>query len=274
MVLERLIDPKKVKGKPWEMFFIGAAYSLIALFLSMWIFKGYVSIVMITLTVIASIPFVYRAIEQEEKKDVKIKKEKQLLKAHKKIVVAFLYLFLGFVTTFCFAFIFFPSGMVQNIFSAQIETITAVNTFTGNFANFNHLSVIFFNNIKILIFCLIFSFFYGAGAIFILTWNASVMGAAIGSSIKNSLMSVTGTSYFHLASISVMKYFLHGIPEIIAYFLAALAGGVISISITKHKLQSKAFRRTFADALYLIIIAVTILFFAAIIEVFITPKVF
>ncbi|MEA3430537.1 MAG: stage II sporulation protein M [Nanoarchaeota archaeon] len=274
MVLERLINPKTIKGKPWEMFFVGIFYSFIAIILSLWIFKGYVSIVMITLTVIASIPFVYKSIEQEEIKDEKLKKEKQLLKAHKKFILPFMYLFLGFVTTFCLVYLFFPSGMVQNIFSAQIETITSINAFTGNFLNLNTFSAIFFNNMKILIFCIIFSFFYGAGAIFILTWNASVMGVAIGSSIKNGLATITGLSYFHVAGFSIMKYFLHGIPEIIAYFIAALAGGIVSVAVTKHKLKTKAFKRTFADVVYLVMIAIVILLFAALIEVFITPNLF
>ena len=34
-------------------------------------------------------------------------------------------------------------------------------------------------------FCLLFSLIYGSGAIFILTWNASVLGTAIGNYIKS-----------------------------------------------------------------------------------------
>ena len=44
-------------------------------------------------------------------------------------------------------------------------------------------SEIFINNMGVLFLCIIFSFLYGAGAIFILTWNASVIAAAIGSFI-------------------------------------------------------------------------------------------
>ena len=86
MVLELLINPKKNQGKPWEMFFVGFVYSFIAVFLSMWIFKGHASIVMVTLTVIAAIPFVHRMIELEEEKDLAIAKEPSLLKAHSRAV--------------------------------------------------------------------------------------------------------------------------------------------------------------------------------------------
>ena len=37
------------------------------------------------------------------------------------------------------------------------------------------------------VFCVFFSFFYGAGAIFILVWNASVISAAIGSFVRSNI---------------------------------------------------------------------------------------
>ena len=100
MVLELLVNPKKVIGKPWQMFFIGFVYSFVAAFLALWIFKNYVSIVMITITVIAAIPFVRSIIKQEEEKDKEIKQEKRLLKAHSKAITVFIYLFLGFLLSF------------------------------------------------------------------------------------------------------------------------------------------------------------------------------
>ena len=70
MVLERLIDPKNIADHKWELFFIGAIYATVAAFLSLWIFKGQASIVMITLTVIASIPLVHNIIKIEERKNL------------------------------------------------------------------------------------------------------------------------------------------------------------------------------------------------------------
>ena len=88
MVLELIVNPKKVTGKPWEMFFIGAVYSSVAAFLSLWIFKNYVSIVMITLTIIASVPFMRSVINQQEEQDRKAKEELSLLKEHSKAISA------------------------------------------------------------------------------------------------------------------------------------------------------------------------------------------
>ena len=223
MVLELLINPKKATGKPWEIFLIGFVYSFIAVFLSIWIFKGYASIVMVTFTVIAALPFVHSVIEQEEKEDLTIKDETKLLKKHSKAIKMFSFLFLGFVASFCLLYLTLPSALTQNVFSSQIETIITVNPSApvGNYiSGFSTLSTIFFNNLKILFFCIAFSFFYGAGAIFILTWNASVMATAIGSFIKSRLIDVTGAAaYLQITSLGLLQYLIHGIPEIIPVIL-------------------------------------------------------
>ena len=78
MVIESLINPAKAEGRPWEMFFLGLLYASIAVFLSLWIFKDYSSLVMVFLTVFASIPVVYSLIAMEEEKDVRATSEKSL----------------------------------------------------------------------------------------------------------------------------------------------------------------------------------------------------
>jgi uncharacterized membrane protein SpoIIM required for sporulation len=273
MVLELLINPKKATGKPWEMFFIGFVYSFIAAFLALWIFKNYVSIVMITITIIASIPIVRNVISQEEEKDEVIKQEKKLLKEHGKAIMVLVYLFLGFTASFTMLYIFMPSVIVEKMFSAQLETIITIQNPTGSFiSSLGIVSKIFSNNIKILLFCITFSFFYGAGAIFILTWNASVMATAIGAFIRNNLFHAKGVfDYFQVTTVGLLKYTLHGIPEIAAYFIAALASSMISFALMKHKFMDKNFKKVLKDIISLMGIAVIILIIAAFIEVFITP---
>ncbi|MBW2966585.1 stage II sporulation protein M [Candidatus Woesearchaeota archaeon] len=273
MVLELLINPKKISGKPWEMFFVGFVYSFIAAFLALWIFKNYVSTIMITITIIASIPVVRSVIKQEEEKDVVIKQEGRLLKEHSKAIMLLVYLFLGFVFSFTLLYVFMPSVIVEKMFSAQLETIITVQAPTGNFiSSLGITSKIFFNNIKILLFCVIFSFFYGAGAIFILTWNASVMATAIGAFIRNNLFYAKGIfDYFQVTTIGLLQYTLHGIPEIAAYFVAALGSSMISFALMKHDFMDKNFKRVLRDIINLMVVAVIILIISAIIEVYITP---
>ena len=169
-----------------------------------------------------------------------------------------------------------PNTAGIEIFKIQLQTIININRITGNFTNsMTGFSMIFSNNLRILFLCVIFSFFYGAGAIYILAWNASVMGAAIGNSIRSaiakSVTSLTWLSYFSTVSTKFAAYFLHGIPEVGAFFFGGLAGGIISIAISNHDMGSGRFRKLVKDAAALCAIAVAMLVIAALIEVTISP---
>ncbi|MFH1683097.1 MAG: stage II sporulation protein M [Candidatus Woesearchaeota archaeon] len=273
MVLERLIDPKGISAF-WKMFLIGGVYAFFSIVLSYWVFQSYVSIIMVSLTAIAAVPFVYRAIEVEEGKEKKLKRF-PLLREHSKAIGSFTFLFLGFVFIFLMTYLLLPKVMVEDIFRVQIDTIITINTMpTGHFiSSLSSFVTILSNNLKIMFFCLLFSVFYGMGAIFILSWNASVMGAAIGETIRQGLSSSLGSS-FTVISTSLMGYFVHGIPEIVAYFVAGLAGGIISIAAIQEKIFSKNFFRISKGSINLIGIALLLLIISALIEVTISPLFF
>jgi len=285
-MLEMLINPKRAERKSWEMLFIGLVYASLsfllvrAVFAQDFVLAKYSGILMITFCVIFSMPFMYYIIKLEEEKDIKIQGFLRLLREHNKALKAFMWLFLGFIIAFAFWYIVLPS---DTGFRAQIETYCMIN----RPANFNEcieqygikgagkttgfltakekLVAIFTNNIYVLMFTLIFSLIFGAGAIFILAWNASVIAAAIGIFSKSELASLP---------LGVARYMIHGIPEIAAYFTGALAGGIISIAVIRHGLKSERFWSVLQDSLNLIIISVILLLIAALIEVFITPIIF
>ena len=283
MVLETILNPITAERKPWEMFFIGIVYSSIAILLSFWIFNEYTSMVMVFLTTMACVPLLYSTIKLEEKKDIIVNEERTLLKEHSKVISFLLFLFLGFALSFAVWYVFLPADLAQNTFSVQIKTITNINSgATGmTFQNLNTFTKIFFNNIKVLIFCILFAFIYGAGAIFILTWNASVIGAAIGNfvrigiSAEASMLGLAGTAkYFHIFSLGLLRYTIHGIPEIGAYFIGGLAGSIISVAVIRHDLGTKKYEKILFDSSDLIIISIVILFLAALLEVYVTPLLF
>ncbi len=286
-MLEMLINPAKAEKRPWEMFFIGAFYATISLILVKWIFSGdpvlskYTGILVVTFCVMFTIPFMYYVLKNEEEKDLRIEGFGRLLKEHNKALIYLMFLFLGFIIAFSFWYIIFADGN-QN-FRAQIETYCMINKpahFDDCVAEYGvkHISKttifstaqerivnIFANNIYVLIFTLVFSLIFGAGAIFILAWNASVISAAIG---------IFSGSTLSKLPLGIARYMIHGIPEIAAYFIGALAGGIISIAVINHDVHSEKFWVILQDSLNLVILSVVILFFAALIEVFITPALF
>ncbi len=286
-MFEMLINPAKAERKPWEMFFVGVFYASISILLVEWIFKndpvlsGAGGILVVTFTVMFSIPFMFYMFRIEETKSSQDGSSAfQMIKDHRKAIWAFMWLFVGFVIGFSFWYILLPTtGTLEQ----QLDTFCNINrpndpnckntvlvrdpnTSPTAFAtNKERMFLIFANNTYVLIFTLIFSLLFGAGVVFILAWNASVIAAAIAIFTKSDL------SYLPVA---MLRYFVHGLPEIGSYFIAALAGGMISFAVIRREIGTERFWKVLQDSLNLIILAIILLFVSALIEVFITPLFF
>ena len=265
MVLESLISVKKAEKQPEDMLPIGITYSSIAIWLAIWLFPGQASSTAILFTVIATLPILLQVFYFEEKKEARTKKIS--LKTHRQAIPFFIYLFLGLLISFTFWYVVLPEASAAKLFSTQINTISSINS-GGNLVLSEKIYSIFFNNFKVLIAAILLSILYGAGSVFIFAWNASVIAVAIGSVIKHA-----GQTSFPLFAGAFLKYIVHGIPEVTAYFLGGLAGGILSYAIVRHEYGTKKFTHTLLDSLDLIAAAVILLVLAAVIEVFVTPMI-
>jgi uncharacterized membrane protein SpoIIM required for sporulation len=284
-MLESLINPKKAERRPYEMFFVGFVYSSVAFFLFAFVFINDVSLrdvggwLIVTLTVVCCLPFMYYLIKYEEEKDIEITKSGKLIAEHTKALKALMWMFLGFVVGFGLWYIVFPEKSAA-AFNTQISTFCHINNptnvegcvqsfgndqITGKATSLGVFFQIFSNNIYVLIVTLVFSVLLGAGAIFILVWNATVIATAVGHFARGSLSSFPS---------ALFRYLFHGIPEMAAYFTAALAGGIISVAIIRKDLEGDRKWRILQDALLLLIIAILIILASAILEVYITPLFF
>lgn len=291
-MFEALINPKHAERKPWQMFFIGLLYAALSvvianfIFLKNPVFEKHISIIIVFFTVMFSIPFMFYIIKHEETKNIKIKDEKKLIKEHGKAINALLFLFLGYVIAFALLYMVMPTDIANSDFKIQIETYCSINS-PHNFDNcvsgsltakvieptaqivnlrsgMTRLSSILSNNFYVLLLSLLFSFIFGAGAIFILTWNASVIAVAIGLFSKAPFLLHQG----------FFRYMIHGLPEIAAYFTAALAGGIIGTAAIRHEFGNERFWHVLQDSFDLIILSLIILVIAGFIEVFVTPILF
>jgi len=287
-MFEMLLNPKRAERHPAEMFLVGIVYASLSILLVRWIFSqdavlsNYSGVLVVTFTVMFSLPFMYYAIKNEEQKDLEISGFGRLLVAHGRALSMFVWLFLGFIVAYSFWHILFAGS---GLFDAQVSVYCQINRPSpsafqncldqygaGNFKKTTgfitakeKVFMIFANNIYVLIFTLLFSLIFGAGAIFILSWNASVIAAAVGIFTESNLRNLP---------LGLARYLIHGIPEIAAYFTGALAGGIISVAVIRRDMAHGKFWDILQDSLNLIIIAVVILFLAALIEVFITPQLF
>ncbi len=286
-MLESIVNPKRVEKGPWKMFFVGIIYASLSLLLVKWFFSGdavlsqYSGMIVVTFAVMFSLPFMYYIIKKEEIEDEEVVGFLSVWKIHKDAIFALMWLFMGFIVAFSFWHIVLGDS---TLFNAQIETYCRINS-PGNISGcierysftktapltassvtkeLRFLSIIE-NNVYVMIFTLLLSLIFGAGAIFVLTWNASVISTAITVFTQNTIKDIP---------LGILRYMIHGFPEIAAYFVTALAGGIFGVGILRNGIHGKRFIHVLENTVILLFIALIILLIAALIEVYFTPLFF
>ncbi len=261
-----LLSAKRARRHPVEIAIVAFFYTSLSIFLSNWIFPDQASIVMVFLAVISCLYLIEGILIIEERKEKNLNSEKKILRGHAHTLKVLMSLFLGFLLAFTFWTIVLPESSVEHLFSLQKEAFSKVRAVSGNAVSTDSqtFSLILENNLRVLLLSSLMALFYGAGAVFILSWNASLMGFVIGSLTKD-VLGIVSLPY------AFLKFFVHGIPEILAYFIGALAGGILFISIIKGDLRKERLNRTILDFFILIVSSIVILVIAALIETFISP---
>jgi len=270
---------------PLKMFFIGMVYASLSLLLVKWLFSNdpvlsqFSGMIVVTFSVMFSLPFMYFLIKTEEREDEQVEGFFGVWKMHNDAIFAFMWLFLGFLVAFSFWYILLQD---PNLFNAQIETYCAINNpgniedcvsrysfenagITASATKEARLLSIISNNVYVMIFTLIFSLIFGAGAIFVLAWNASVIAAAIAIFTSHNISEIP---------IGIGRFMIHGFPEIAAYFITALAGGIFGVGIIRQGIRNKIFLRILENTVTLLFIALVLLLIAGVIEVYLTPILF
>ena len=197
---------------------------------------------------------------------------------HRRAIPFFLFLFTGFILAYLFWHLLLPVDIANNLFSAQMNALMEINSPSGA-AIFPTITLknILTNNFRVLALCVLFSLLFGSGAIFILIWNASVIGVAIATAIRLGVAAggVGIAAYFGAFSFAILRFLLHGIPEMLAYFIGGLAGGIISFTFLDSKLGARKFALKLTSSLknvsLLILVAAILVVVSGIIEVLITP---
>lgn len=269
MVLESIMNPKNAEDKPWHIFFLAFLYSFIAIFFAHQLFPSQSSILAISLITIIFVPFFQKLFEIEEKKERFAARNRygNLFSRHAKIIYTFSAFFMGVILAMNVAFTFFG---FEDVFTLQKSWFSSQGV-TGKAIADDNFSTFFVNNSQVMILMFILSTMFGAGAIFILAWNASVISVYLGL-LTQSLMSKgmhIGTAYLYGVPVGLGAIALHGIPEILAYFIAGLAGGILSVGIIREKIFSKEFEKILMDSMMFLLIAEGLIFIAAYLEAFV-----
>lgn len=281
-MLERIISADMVSKKPGCIFFLGILYASFALLVSIIIFPSEPSIATVFLLTILCIPLLHRFIVKSEEEEIEnlYKKRFVLLRhhlkflfsktvtAHSKVILIFIVMFIAFIICFATWYVLLPKDISEPLFSSQRRAISAVNiAIHGKATSSDVFTLILLNNLRVLAFSFVLSFLFGAGAIFVLAWNSSVISVAIGELLIKNAKNFTVLT----ALSSFGRYLIHGIPEIAGYFIATMSGLFISVGVIRYNLRSKEFRRLLIASVDLILLSLIVLVFAAVIEVSVSP---
>ena len=245
------------------IFFFALTFTLISVFLTNYILpinQGLVAVFLVSL--VGAYPLI--AYLRGEEKEILVKKlsEEKLLARHVDELAIYISFFLGVMFGFLISAIVLP----PDFFSVQIEIIegirgSALQGATGNVIVSYLFEKIVTNNLWVFFLTFVVSFLFSAGMVFILVWNASVLGVFIA---KAS----TGMSDIHLL---LFSYLPHGLLEIASYILAGISGALLSYQFgyyyTTKEYKKEAFIRVVKDSMIVLVFGLACLFLAAVIEV-------
>ncbi len=299
MVLEAIISAEEVERHPLDMFFLGFGTATLGLWLAYYIFPKEASNWFLFLTAFALEPLLLRLFYLEEEEEITIH-HPTIWQRNKDVIMDYLFLFFGMVIAFSFWFAILPQELTNIMFQNQIDEVLRIQNLrtvvTGGVIGTGAivasqagpsfsalldtkggmLQFIMVNNLRLLFLFAAFSFIFGAGAILLLAWNAAVVGVAVGNLAREGIsaahISVKAAAYFKALPVSFLAFFVHGIFEILGYFIGAIAGGILSVAIIKKHYLNPRFRVLLLDVIILIIAATLLIVFGAFVEVYITPN--
>lgn len=277
MVLEHIFPEDWLEKKGRYAFLLGIIYSIIGILLASILFPGDPALVAVAFTSLLLLPELYKIFSIEERKESIEQKVSlsALWRDDIDVVRIYIFLFLGILLVYALGTILLPHMQTNLLFREQLE-IRFGQGFTGQAVSGIFSSDLFYsllsNNFLVLIACFIMALLTGDGAIFLITWNASVWGTIFGLTAKNAAV-FAGKHPLYFLGIIMLVVFPHMILEAISYFLAAISGSVISKDVILEKFASDRFFEVFGFNLYLLLFGLLFLLLGAIVETFVLENV-
>lgn len=248
-MIDKLLRADLIEKEPWYGIVLGFLFASLGIIFSYLIFKTSPSFPAVFLTTLAAAPILAKVLKGEKRKG-------NILKRHEKVINAYFYMFFGMTMAFASFSAFLPQDMSNSIFSEQLSNFSG-----GYFTMQSNLFIgIVLNNFGLVLFFFLLSLFYGSGSIFLLAWNSSILGVMWGGMLRATL-SLMDPAIF-LKNVFFIFPFL--LPEVEAYFLASIAGGIVSVNLY----NSKKLEIEMKDSLIFLMLASMLIIVAGLIETF------
>jgi hypothetical protein len=252
MVLESIIGEKKIRKHPVLIFFLTIVISFGSIFFANLLFPKYSSVLSVAFVTIGLVPLVFNVLSKEEADEVLSKRScTTFLLRHFNIIMIFVWIFVGIIVSYAIFYSLAAPAERASLFTEQISAFCSISgeckdgvpySISGrisasgmNACLSNNSSIesctlfIFENNAGVLLFTILLSLLYGVGAIFIIAWNASILGVFFGETFIN---------LSHVKWVGMIQSMLigHGPPELLGYVFGALAGAILSSMVAKGQL--------------------------------------
>src|SRR3989344_3506703 len=182
MVLEHLFPEDWLEHKGRYAFLLGVVYSIIGVLIGSILFPSDPALVAVAFTSLLLLPELYKIFSIEERRESMEQRVslRSLWRDDAEVVRIYVFLFLGILLVYAIGTILLPSFQTNNLFREQLE-IRFGQGFAGNAVSGTGLFLsLLTNNFLVLTACFILALLTGDGAIFLITWNASVWGAIFG----------------------------------------------------------------------------------------------
>ncbi|MFH1276707.1 MAG: stage II sporulation protein M [Candidatus Woesearchaeota archaeon] len=268
MVLEQVISTNWLRRRPLYAVFLGLCYTFIGAITGHLFFQDKFSVSLLFLVTLLLVPSLMNLLSFEEERE-RSEGLKRFFQNHKSVFEIYLFISIGiFIGYIAVIWVLGVSGIeLSSTVGEQMKvlggeiTIDQIKNFETN--SFLHSINLFVNNLGVAVIFFILSFFYGAGAIFLMVWNASIFATFVTLTIKNISRGVSN-SFALLGAFSI-----YIIPEIAGFLLAAIAGGVISKAVIVEEFMSNSFRNVVKDAFILLLYSFALLLMAAFLEAYV-----
>ncbi len=247
MVLEKIINISEIERKPIKILYYAILITLVSIMLGYRIFESSPGFAALAFIVIGSLPFVRKLIEIEEIKEASASNWKIALKRNKTVIEILFFFFLGVSLTYFLISIIVPN-FGDLLFAEQNKVFSGAISHSLESSSF--LPIIK-NNLSIIMLSILLSLLYGSGSIFVISWNASVLGTFLAAKGMPQLL----------------YYLPHASLEFFGFFMAAIAGSIISEAIEKHDYSGNHFKNILKDALLLTVLSAILIVVAAYVEV-------
>jgi len=277
LVLEHIFPEDWLEKKGRYAFILGFIYTVIGILVASILFPGDPALVAVAITSMLLLPELYKIFSIEERQESMEKKVsiKSLWRDDIEIVRIYVFLFLGILLVYSLGTIVLPQMQANNLFREQLE-IRFGQGFSGQAVSVGEVAGtlsftpglfldLLGNNFLVLIACFIIALLAGDGAIFLITWNASVWGTIFGLTAKYAGV-FSGKPPLYFFALIMLIVFPHMLLEAISYFLAAISGSVISKDVILEEFASNRFFEVFSFNLYLLLFALVFLLLGALVE--------